>query len=83
MRREVGQNLGVQRRAVPISLLQMEGKNMEVMKRCSRIGSVRIPWVIQGVRPRAVFAQLLGGVAPNLASAVQVVQQGAEADRPG
>ena len=74
MRREVGQNLGIQRRTVPISLLQMEGKNMEVTKRCSRIGSVSIPWVIQGLRPRTAFAQLLDGVAPNLACAVQVKQ---------
>jgi hypothetical protein len=52
----------------------MEGKNMEVAKRSSRIGSVSIPWVIQGVRPGAALAQLLDGVAANLARAVQVEQ---------
>ena len=74
MCRQIAHNLGIQRRTVPISLLQMEGKNMEVAKRSGRVGSVSIPWVIQGVRPRAALTQLLDGIAANLACAVQVDQ---------
>ena len=69
-----GGKLCLQRRTVPISLPQMEGKNMEAAKRSSRVGSVSIPWVIQGIRPGAALAQLLGGVAANLTCAVQVEQ---------
>ena len=72
MCREIGLKLGIERRAVPISLLQMKGKNMEAAKRSSRVGSVSIPWVIKGICPRAVLAQLLNGVAPDLACTVQV-----------
>jgi len=72
--REIAHQLGIQRRTVPISVLQMEGKNMESAERSSRVGSVSIPWVIQGVRPGAVLVQLLDGVAPNLTCAVQVEQ---------
>jgi hypothetical protein len=52
----------------------MEGKNMEVAKRSSRVGSVSIPWVIQGMRPGAVPAQLVDGVAADLACVVQLEQ---------
>jgi hypothetical protein len=52
----------------------MESENMEAAKRSSRVGSLSIPWVIQGIRPGAALAQLLGGVAANLTSAVQVEQ---------
>ena len=76
MCREIGHKFGIQRRTVPISLLQMEGQNVEVAKRRIRVGTVSIPWVIKGPqsRGRSCAAAGLDGIAANLACTVQVEQ---------